>query len=97
MRMTYIRNKNSGREVKIPVAVYIIDPHILCMVPDQGDLIRHAGGFMQVGPVQEFLRFRTRHLMLDEVHWGGRRSYFTMWNNRSQQDNPAIVSCQVDA
>jgi hypothetical protein len=68
MRVAHIRDEDTRREVEIPVAVDIVDPDILSMIPDERDLIRHARGFMLLGTSQEFCRFRSRYLMLFEVH-----------------------------
>ena len=66
--MAHIRDEYTGCEVEIPVAVDIVDPDILSMIPDERDLICHAGGFMLLGKREEFCRFRPRYVMLCEVH-----------------------------
>jgi hypothetical protein len=73
MRVAYICDEDTRCEVEIAVAVDIIHPDILSMIPNERDLICHAGGFMLLGKREEFSRFRPRYVMLYEVHEMGRK------------------------
>jgi hypothetical protein len=78
MRVAHIRDEDTGREVEIAVAVDIVNPDILSMIPNERDLIRHAWRFMLSGKREEFCRFRSRYVVLFEMHVRAGKMNFTL-------------------